>query len=65
MYVCLSKAMYGKLKAALMYYRKLSKYLKEYGFIINQYHPCVKKVDKRRKTHRGMARQRHESVAQK
>ena len=32
MYICLSKAMYGTLKAALLYYRKNS---------INPYDPCV------------------------
>ena len=41
MYVRLSKAMYGTLKAALLYYRKLSKELKEYGFVINPYNPFV------------------------
>ena len=41
MYVCLSKAMYITLKEALMYYRKLSKYLREYGFFIKPYDPCV------------------------
>ena len=41
MYVCLSKAMYGMLKAALLYYRKISWELKEYGFVINPYDPFV------------------------
>ena len=35
--------MYGTLKAALPYYRKLYKYLREYGFVINLYDPCVAK----------------------
>ena len=35
MYVRLSKEMYGTLKSALLYYRKLSKELREYGFVIN------------------------------
>ena len=35
MYNRLSKAMYGTLKAALIYYSKLSKELREYGFAIN------------------------------
>ena len=43
MYVCLSKAMYGVLKAVLLYYRKISRELKEYGFVINLYDPCVAK----------------------
>ena len=41
MYVRLSKAMYGTLKAALIYYSKLSKELREYGFVINPYDPCI------------------------
>ena len=41
MYVCLSKAMYGTVKASLLYYIKLSKELREYGFILNPYDPCV------------------------
>ena len=41
MYVRLSKAMYGTLKAALLYYRKLSKELREYRFMMNPYDPCV------------------------
>ena len=41
MYVRLRKAMYGMLKAALLYYRKLSKDLREYGFVINPYDPCI------------------------
>ena len=43
MYVCLSKAMYGMLEAALLYYRKISRELKEYGFVINSYDPCIAK----------------------
>ena len=39
MYVRLGKAMYGALKAALLYYRKLSKDLREYGFVKNPYDP--------------------------
>ena len=33
--------MYGTLKAALMYYRKISKDLREYRFVINPCDPCV------------------------
>ena len=33
--------MYGTLKAALLYYRKLSKELREYGLVINPYDPFV------------------------
>ena len=39
MYVCLSKAMYGKLKEALLYYKKLSEELREYRFVKNPYNP--------------------------
>ena len=41
MYVCLSKAMYGTLKAELLYYRKVSTELISYGVVINPYKPCV------------------------
>ena len=41
MYVLLSKAMYGTLKAEILYYRKLSKELREYDFVVNPYNPCV------------------------
>ena len=41
MYVRLGKAMYGTLKAELIYYRKLSKYLKEYRIVKNPYNPCI------------------------
>ena len=41
LYVRLSKAMCGTLKAELLCYRKLSRELKEYGFVINPYDPCV------------------------
>ena len=42
MYVCLSKAIYGTLKAAPLYYMKLSKEPREYRFVINPYDPCIK-----------------------
>ena len=41
MFVRLRKAMYRTLKSALLYYRKLSRELKEYGFVINPYNPCI------------------------
>ena len=34
-------ALYGTLKAALLFWRKLSASLKEYGFVINPYDWCV------------------------
>ena len=41
MYVRLSKEMYGTLKVELLYYRKLLKELREYGFVINPYDPSA------------------------
>ena len=37
----ISKALYGLLKSALLFYLKLSKDLKDMGFVINPYDPCV------------------------
>jgi hypothetical protein len=41
LYLCLKKALYGMMKSALLFYRKLIKQLKEMGFEINPYNPCV------------------------
>ncbi len=41
LYVTLQKALYGTLKAALLFYHKLVLELKEQGFKINEYDPCV------------------------
>ncbi len=41
LYVTLQKALYGTLKAALLFYRKLVSELKGRGFKINEYDPCV------------------------
>ena len=66
MYVCLSKAMYGTLKAELPYYRKLFKELREYGFVINPYNPCVaNKWTDGGAIYRGVAYRQHKSVEQK
>jgi hypothetical protein len=40
-YVLLKKALYGTLRAALLFWRRLSSQLKEWGFIVNPYDPCV------------------------
>ena len=40
-YVKLQKALYGLLHSALLFYLKLATYLKNNGFIINPYDPCV------------------------
>ena len=41
LYVKLHKALYGMLKSALLFYKKLMKDLKSVGFTINPYGPCV------------------------
>jgi hypothetical protein len=39
--VKLHKALYGLMRASLLFYRKLRKELEDYGFEINPYDPCV------------------------
>ena len=41
LYVKLHKALYGLLRSALLFYRKLSRQLVDHGFTINKYDPCV------------------------
>ncbi len=41
LYLCLQKALYGMMKSALLFYRKLISELKGMGFEINPYDPCV------------------------
>ncbi len=41
LYVKLQKALYGLMRASLLFYRKLRKELEAYGFEINPYDPCV------------------------
>ena len=41
LYVRLQKALYGLMRAALLFYRKLRKELEDYGFVINPEDPCV------------------------
>ncbi len=43
LYLRLQKALYGMMKNALLFYRKLVSELKEMGFEINPYDPCVAK----------------------
>ena len=45
MYVRMNKAMYGLLKSALLFYRKLVADLEEIGFKLNPYDPCVANRD--------------------
>ena len=41
LYVCLSKALYGMLRAALLFYKKLRGELESMRFKVNPYDPCV------------------------
>jgi hypothetical protein len=41
LYVRMSKALYGMLKLALWFYKKLKVDLEAYGFTINPYNPCL------------------------
>ena len=41
LYVRLSKALYGLLQSALLFYRKLRVELEDFGFTVNPYDPCV------------------------
>ncbi len=41
LYLCLQKALYGMMKSISQFYKKLIKELKEMGFEINPYDPCV------------------------
>ncbi len=41
LYIKLAKALYGMMKSALLLYRKLITELREKGFELNPYDPCV------------------------
>jgi hypothetical protein len=41
MYVQLKKALYGTLQAALLFWKKILKKLKQWGFVINPYDWCI------------------------
>ena len=41
LYIKVQKALYGKLKSALLFYKKLRGDLESMGFEINPYNPCV------------------------
>ena len=41
LYVRLSKAVYGLLQSALLFYRKLCSELEDHGFTVNPYDQCV------------------------
>ena len=44
MYVQIEKALYGMLRAALLFYRKLRADLEDMGFEVNPYNSCVANV---------------------
>ncbi len=41
LYVKLQKALYGLMRAILLFYRKLQKELEQYGFKVKPYNPCI------------------------
>jgi hypothetical protein len=41
MYVRLTKALYGMLQAALLFWKDLTGYLEGHGFVLNPYNNCV------------------------
>ncbi len=41
LYVKLQKALYGLMRASLLFYQKLRKEFKEYGLVVNPYNPCM------------------------
>ncbi len=41
LYVKLQKALYGLMRASLLFYRKLQKELEQYGFEVNPYNLCI------------------------
>jgi hypothetical protein len=41
LYVKVQKALYGLMKASLLFYRKLCKELEEYKFVVNSNNPCM------------------------
>ena len=45
LYVKLQKALYGLIRASLLFYRKLRKEFEEYGLVINPYDPCVANME--------------------
>jgi hypothetical protein len=45
LYVKLQKALYGLMRASLIFYKKLRKELEEYRFVVNNYDPCIANKD--------------------
>ena len=52
LYVEILKAIYGIMEAALLWYRQFCNDLEEYGFVFNNYDPCVanKMVNRKQQT---------------
>ena len=45
LYLELQKALYGMLKSALLFYKKLRSDLESFGFKVNPYDPCVPNLE--------------------
>ena len=45
LYVKIHKALYGLMRSALLFYRRMVKELESYGFELNPYDPCVANID--------------------
>ena len=45
LYLHITKAIYGMLVSAMLFYKKLVKDLQNYGFVVNPYDPCVANKD--------------------
>jgi len=45
LYVKLQKALYGLMRASLLFYQKLRKEFEQYGLVVNPYHPCVANME--------------------
>ena len=45
LYAKQKKALYGLMRASLLFYRKLRKELEEYGLAVNPYDPCVANME--------------------
>ena len=41
LYIKMHKALYGLLRSALLFYKKLVKDLEQYGAVLNPYDPCI------------------------
>jgi hypothetical protein len=47
LYVKFQKALYGLMRASLLFYQKLQKELEDYRFVVNPYNPCIANKDVR------------------